>query len=119
MYSDLCIFKSMKVKILDSWNLKDFGLLVELILHAPGLPAGTKLISLSGTAWVVKARVLYENALDLHKRFDGEHEIFSFRTGGRDAVLKSEDKFVFYYLFDSKEDAGKPLPGETLEVATG
>src|SRR5690349_20087806 len=105
-----------EVKSRDSWFIEHLGLVVELTFFGAGLPSGTKLVSETGMKWIVDSRVLYSNALDIHKRYVGEKETFALVPGSKQGVAAQEREFIFHYLFDSHDPKTKPGAGENLKI---
>jgi len=59
------------------FNITNKGFITELQHNLSGLAQGTKLVSQKDNSmWEIKARILFDHAIEVHKKFSNEHYEF-------------------------------------------
>jgi len=114
-----------KVLSKESFSITGRGIVLDLVHAEQGLPYGTILTSkLNNRQWRLKARVLFDHAVDLQRIFKDEtteYMLLTFATEekreeSRRKIKAKEDKNIYQYFIAPINHEFKPEDGEELEI---
>lgn len=117
--------ESKETITIDSFEISEVGIILELQHYENGIIKNTELVSKStGKVWKVIARLLYDHAVQFQKIFAGEAKEFiliGFESAALlqesiDRVKEKESRNIFRYILEPVNHHEKPFIGDTLTI---
>ncbi len=117
--------ESKETITIDSFEINEVGIILELQHYENGIIRNTELVSKStGKVWKVIARLLYDHALQYQKIFAGEAKEFiligfestALLQESIDRIKDKESRNIFRYILEPVNHLEKPAIGDTLTI---